>query len=191
MILQIILLNSLIAAFIAYEVWLMLRDRQSGKGTTGNDRGTRSLNFVGIVLGLTGAGLVALLTRIGLAGGSNSYLFWIGLGVLCIGFLLRIWAVRTLGASFRTTIETHDGQHVITNGPYKLIRHPSYSGLLLICLGYGIAVQNWISLIIAVLLPAIALLYRIRIEEPELEAALGQEYQDYKKTTKRLIPWIW
>jgi protein-S-isoprenylcysteine O-methyltransferase Ste14 len=117
--------------------------------------------------------------------------FFIGLAIMLTGMLLRYWAVTTLGAAFRTTIETDNDQKVVSSGPYRLIRHPSYCGWLLICFGYGIAVQNWLSLLVAVLLPLTALLYRIHLEEKALAASLGPEYTEYQKRTKKLLPWVW
>jgi protein-S-isoprenylcysteine O-methyltransferase Ste14 len=117
--------------------------------------------------------------------------FWIGTATMLCGLGLRIWAIATLGKSFRTTVETHQNQKIVSKGPYKLLRHPSYTGLLLTGCGYGIALQNWLSLIFAVTLPLMALLNRIHIEEKAMVESLGPEYQTYQKTTKKLIPWIW
>ena len=64
-------------------------------------------------------------------------------------------------------------------------------GVLLICIGFGLAVQNWLSLAIAVVPSVAALLYRIRVEERELVSSLGSAYVQYQKRTRRLIPWIW
>ena len=102
-----------------------------------------------------------------------------------------MWSVATLGASFRTTVETHEGQSVVSSGPYRLIRHPSYSGILLICLGFGLTTQSWLSLACAVIPGLAALLYRIRIEEAALVAAMGSDYRAYQRRTKRLVPWLW
>ena len=103
----------------------------------------------------------------------------------------RSFVSALLGTSFRTTVETHKNQKVKTDGPYRLVRHPSYSGLLLLSSGYGIAQANWLSLIVAVALPLAALLYRIRVEEATLANSLGTEYREYQTHTKKLIPWIW
>jgi protein-S-isoprenylcysteine O-methyltransferase Ste14 len=104
---------------------------------------------------------------------------------------MRIWAVVVLGASFRLTVETHQGQKVVDKGPYRYVRHPAYSGLLLICVGYGLSLQNWLSLAFAVIFPAAALVYRIHIEEQYLISSIGEDYKRYQRRTKRLIPWVW
>jgi protein-S-isoprenylcysteine O-methyltransferase Ste14 len=77
------------------------------------------------------------------------------------------------------------------NGPYKYIRHPAYSGIILFFIGYGLSSSNLLSIIIATILPTIALLYRIRIEEVALINGMGKEYEEYQEKTKKLIPGIW
>jgi len=186
-----VLLNSVTVVWIAFEIWLVIRDRIQGKGKIDKDRGTIYFNFIAITLGITAAGIIGGYTRLFPPGGRTSTLFWIGLTVMILGLLLRVWAIWILGASFRTTVETHESQKVNNDGPYKLIRHPSYSGLILICGGYGIAVGNWLSLTVAVVLPLAALVYRIRVEEDMLVNSLGEEYEKYQKQTKKLVPWIW
>ena len=178
-------------AWIGYEVWLVYRDRKHNKGGTQIDRGSRYLNFTSLILGISGAAILSGVPAFFFPGGRTEIIFWVGISVMLAGFALRIWSVTTLGGSFRTTIETHAGQKVVKSGPYKLIRHPSYSGLLLMCCGYGLAVQNWLSLAFAVVPPLLALLYRIHVEEIALRASMGPEYQDYQKHTKKIIPWVW
>ena len=110
---------------------------------------------------------------------------------MAFGLGLRIWSVAVLGKYFRTTIELEDNQNVIQNGPYRFIRHPSHTGMLLSCLGYGIALQNMVSLAVVVVFPAIALLHRIGMEEVALAGRLGPAYVSYQKKSKKLIPGIW
>jgi protein-S-isoprenylcysteine O-methyltransferase Ste14 len=191
MAIYIILPNVLIFIWVVYEVWLVARDRTSGKGTTAKDNGTRLFNFLSIGVGLTAAGIIDGYREIFLSAVKNNGMFIAGLGVIVLGLLLRMWAIAVLGKSFRTTVETHEGQTVVQSGPYRLIRHPSYSGLLLICLGYGLSMTNWLSIVAATVFPLVALLYRINVEEKVLVASLGPEYEEYRKRTKRLIPWIW
>ena len=76
------------------------------------------------------------------------------------------------------------------NGPYKLIRHPSYTGGLLILIGLGLALQSWGAVLITLLILSLAYGYRIHVEEKLLVTELGDEYIDYMKRTKRLIPYI-
>ena len=186
-----LLLILLPALWVAFEIGLVLRDHSQGKGKTTIDKGTRYFNFIAIAVGLSAAALLNGFPKFFFPGGRTNTVFFIGIAILLFGMALRFWSVFTLGASFRTTIETDKDQKVISSGPYRLLRHPSYSGLLLMCCGYGIALQNWLSLLAAVLLPLAALLYRIRIEEAALASSLGSEYSEYQKHTKKLIPWIW
>ena len=191
MIVQVVLLNSLAAVWVLFEIWLVARDRRQGKGKTEKDRGTLLYNFLSLIVGITAAGLISGYSRLFFPGGRTTIVFMIGFVIIVFGLVLRIWAVWALGTSFRTTVETHENQKVKRDGPYRLTRHPSYSGLLLIACGYGIAVQNWLSFVVAIGLPLAALLYRIHVEEAFLVKSLGAEYQEYQKQTKRLIPWIW
>ena len=186
-----IILIGIAVIWIAFEIWLVVRDRILGKGKPAKDRGTLYFNFVAIVLGLTLAGFLNGKSGYFFPGGRSNLGFWIGIAIMMLGFALRIWAVVTLGASFRTTVETHRDQAVVENGPYRLIRHPSYSGLILMCIGDGVALQNWLSLAIAVILPLVALLYRIHVEEQTLVSSMGSNYQEYQNKTKKLIPWVW
>jgi len=191
MTLYITLLILIPTIWLAFEIGLVIKDHSRGKGKTIRDKGTRFFNFVAITFGITAAAILNGIQKFVFPGGKTSTVFFVGIAIMLTGMALRYWAVVTLGASFRTTIETESGQKVISAGPYKLIRHPSYSGWLLICIGYGIAVQNWLSLIVAVSLPLTALLYRIHAEEKALISTLGSDYVEYQKRTKRLIPRVW
>jgi protein-S-isoprenylcysteine O-methyltransferase Ste14 len=116
---------------------------------------------------------------------------WIGLVLFWSGISLRLWSFHTLGRYFTFTVQTSRDQPVITDGPYRLIRHPSYAGLLLVILAVGLFIGNWLSL--ACLTAAIAggLVYRIRVEERALLQSLGDGYRKYAETHKRLVPFIW
>jgi protein-S-isoprenylcysteine O-methyltransferase Ste14 len=188
---SVLFMVALLVFWIAFEIWLVVRDRFIGKGTTGKDSGTRYFNFIALTVGFSVASIIRNNPIFFFPGGRSFSGYWIGIGIMLLGFGLRLWAIISLGSSFRTTIETHVNQQVVTTGPYMLVRHPSYSGLIIFCIGYGIALQNWLSLAIAVIIPLISLLYRIRIEEKVLLLSFGIEYENYISTTKKLIPWIW
>jgi protein-S-isoprenylcysteine O-methyltransferase Ste14 len=187
--LAILIISSII--WIVAETYLIFIDKAQGKGKTLADKRTRNFNTISIALTFILVPAIFLFPVFGFATIRISIIFWIGFAFQIIGFFLRYWSIYTLGKYFRTTIEIEKGQKVIEKGPYKYIRHPSYSGIILFCFGYGLVSLNWISIIIAVLLPAIALLYRIHNEESILVNEIGKVYEDYMKRTKRLIPGIW
>jgi protein-S-isoprenylcysteine O-methyltransferase Ste14 len=115
----------------------------------------------------------------------------VGLGVMWAGVGLRWWCFRTLGRYFTVTVMTSAHQPVITTGPYRVLRHPSYAGLLLAHGGIGLGYGNWLSLAALLALPLGAVLYRIRVEEAALSATLGAAYTVYADRRKRLLPWVW
>ncbi len=123
----------------------------------------------------------------------GSHWAWLALGVvlICSGCALRYWAILTLGRFFRFVITIQNNHRVITNGPYRLVRHPAYTGAILIQLGVGIGLANSLSLLICLVVPMFGFIPRIQREELALTADLGAEYRDYAATTKRLIPKIW
>lgn len=80
---------------------------------------------------------------------------------------------------------------MITDGPYRVIRHPSYAGLLLAMMGVGVLIGNWWSLVSLTIAVACGLVFRIRVEERALLRDLGDQYRTYGATHKRLIPFVW
>jgi protein-S-isoprenylcysteine O-methyltransferase Ste14 len=116
---------------------------------------------------------------------------YIGLILIILGIIIRVNAITTLGKYFTVNLDVRDDQHLVKKGLYNYIRHPSYAGALLSFLGLGISFNNWISTL-AIIIPVFsAIMYRIRIEERLMLEQFGQEYLDYKKCTRRLIPMIY
>ena len=114
-----------------------------------------------------------------------------GLAVLAAGVALRTWAILTLGRMFKFVVVIQDGHRVVESGPYRLLRHPSYTGALVAFLGAGITLDSWLSMLALVAIPLIAILVRIRVEEAELATALGTQYSSYASRTRRLVPGLW
>ncbi len=179
------------AIWIFAELYLVSRDNTRGKGRTTIDHRTRYYNFVSLIIAISCAAIISWIPLFQFNRRGTSIIFWIGILIICFGLFLRYWSIHLLGKYFSTTIELEDSQKIIQKGPYKWIRHPSYSGIILFCIGYGLAVQNWLSLLIAISLPTIALLHRIKIEEETLAKGLGDDYKVYQKKTKKLIPGVW
>ncbi len=71
------------------------------------------------------------------------------------------------------------------------MRHPSYLGLLMVFLAIGIHSRNWVGFVVAIVPPTAALIYRIQVEEKTLKEAFGEEYVEYSKVTKRLVPGVY
>lgn len=113
----------------------------------------------------------------------------VGVALALAGMALRWWAVLSLGRFFTTRVVTRPGQTVVQTGPYRRVRHPSYSGMLMTLLGVLLSSANWISLAcFLTVLPGLA--YRIRVEEGALLGASGDSYREYMRRTKRLIPFV-
>lgn len=96
-----------------------------------------------------------------------------------------------LGKSFRTTVEVDSGQKVVDSGPYRWVRHPSYTGILLLMVGLSLVYGNWPALALLLVLPAGVLIHRIFVEEAVLTEVMGPAYTDYAARTKRLMPGLW
>ncbi|HZU66641.1 MAG TPA: isoprenylcysteine carboxylmethyltransferase family protein [Ktedonobacteraceae bacterium] len=115
---------------------------------------------------------------------------WGGIIIMIAGIVLRVWASRVLGAFYTRTLRTSEQQHLITNGPYRIVRHPGYIATLLMWSGAAISTGNWVVPIILMPPMAGAYCYRIQAEEMMLTAAFPQEYPDYAAHTWRLVPFV-
>lgn len=177
------------AAYVALE-WLVNQRERSGGGASA-DRGTKRILMAGMFSGfLVGWLAAAWLPGLALPGSGWIYVA-LGLAVFWSGVGLRLRAIAVLGRFFRRDVVIQQGHRVVRQGPYRILRHPAYTGNLLIVLGFGIILANWASLAAVIVLPLLGLLPRIRVEEAALERNLGDSYRDYERQTRRLIPGIW
>jgi protein-S-isoprenylcysteine O-methyltransferase Ste14 len=117
--------------------------------------------------------------------------YFIGVALLILGLLLKYIAVFSLRSNYTSDIAIQHEHQLKTDGIYKKVRHPSYSGRLLSFLGLGLVLGNWISLVIVFVPVVIVFLYRIHIEEKVLLRNFNGDYIDYRKHTKKLIPYIY
>jgi protein-S-isoprenylcysteine O-methyltransferase Ste14 len=181
-----------IAAWLALEAGLLIRDRVRGKGGMARDQGTLWLNIIIITAAVVAAGiLTGVLTNAAAWQFGSTGLSVAGPIVMWTGLAVRIWAIVVLGKSFRTTVEVDSGQKVVDSGPYRWVRHPSYTGILLLMAGLGLVYGNWPALAILLVLPAGVLIHRIFVEEAVLTEVIGRAYTDYAARTKRLVPGLW
>jgi protein-S-isoprenylcysteine O-methyltransferase Ste14 len=171
--------------------WLGSFFQRPEQGAVKRDRGSHLLIYVAMCVGVViaffcvnGAAPWATLTW------RQALLFWIGVALMLAGLVFRWYAIKVLGKFFTRDVATRSGQYVVETGPYRLIRHPSYSGSLLMFLGMGLAMTNWASLLVLVLGALLGYAWRVHVEEQVLCADLGQPYRDYMLRTKRFIPYF-
>jgi len=120
----------------------------------------------------------------------RSSTFFAGICLMLAGVALRWYSAAILGQYFTFDVAIQSGQTLIESGPYRYVRHPSYSGALLTLLGFGMALGNWAGLVAPLCCMGAAYAYRIPIEEGALVAALGEPYRQYVKRTWRLVPFL-
>jgi len=115
---------------------------------------------------------------------------WLGVMLFAIGGALRIWPVFVLGDRFSGLVAIQPGHTLVTGGIYAVIRHPSYLGLLVNSLGWGLAFRSGIGVLLTALL-VVPLLARINAEERLLHTQFGAEYDAYCARTSRLLPGLY
>jgi len=186
--------NVLLAGYVIWavtEVILGMRQiTQLRAGAQLHDKGSRA-----VVSGTVGLGILLclLLPRVVPATSITSgsvFVFWLGVALVYAGLAFRLYAITVLGRYFTPSVAVVADQQVVEDGPYKLIRHPAYTGLLIMFLGFGLGSTNWLSLLALMGCALLGLSYRIHVEELVLQEHLGQRYQEYMRRTKRLIPFV-
>ena len=116
---------------------------------------------------------------------------WFGLLIMLFSLIFRFWSMRVLGEYYTRTLRVTDTQVIVSQGPYRVIRHPGYLGTIFVWLGFALALGNWIATIILAILLFSVYGYRIRSEEAMLMERFGNDYQAYCRQTWRLIPFIY
>ena len=164
--------------------------RRRREGATAHDGGSLALLLMLLALSLISAVLAALLLPGAAMIHGRAVIFGLGIALILIGTALRTYAIRVLGRYFVITVAVGPDQQVVERGPYRLIRHPSYTGALLSLLGFGLVLTNWASLAAIILGNAVGFGYRVMVEERVLSRALGQPYITYLRRTRRLIPYL-
>ena len=176
-----------VGAFSAGELLQALHVRRGGdRVSVRSEVVFRAMFFIGILLLPLGRAVVPS----AVIGGGVS-LFALGVAIGWLGLLLRWWSFVSLGKYFTVVVKTREDQPVVERGPYRVLRHPSYTGLLLAFAGGGLMLGNWFSTMGAVGLVLIAIVYRLRIEERALSATLGNRYREFAVGRARLIPYVW
>ncbi len=154
------------------------------------DRSNRWVIWAFSLIGLFAAFLPAYTDRIGFWTFGGDGVRWTGVLLFAAGGALRLWPVFVLGDRFSGLVAIQPGHTLVTNGLYRIIRHPSYLGLLISTFGWGLAFRSGVGVMLAALMIP-PLLARIGAEERLLRAHFGGEYEAYCARTSRLIPGIY
>lgn len=178
------LIVGFVAPFIYFVRW-SLRNAASTKTKPHKDVSTLT-NFA-----LIPVAAIAIWLGYARVGPLPHWLLYPGLTMFLLGLALTVWAYHTLGRFFSLEVQVQREHRVVNTGPYRLLRHPGYSGVLFGFVGLGLALQSWVSVLVLLIATTTALAYRARVEEKFLVAALGDEYVQYMAGTKRLVPYIW
>jgi protein-S-isoprenylcysteine O-methyltransferase Ste14 len=181
------LFASTVAAWVALE---LRQSRRRRRGATARDRGS----YVVLVACVAAGWLVTALyaTEVPRAAiGGPPIAFVLGLVAAWSGIALGWSAFHVLGELFTFHVTTSADQPVIDSGPYRVLRHPGYTGIALVLIGMGLLYGNWIGVAAMAVLPTLGLVHRIHIEERALEHDLGDAYRTYAAGRKRMIPWGW
>lgn len=185
--------NALWVSYVAWflmEMWVMSRDRRRFAGRT-VDRGS----FFGFLIAIPAALIIAFNAafahqewRITVL---QPTLSWAGVALMWAGMAFRLWAIQTLGAFFRTSVVVQEGHQLVTAGPYRWLRHPSYTGAIATLTGLGLALGNWVSLAALAVLPTLAIAFRVHVEERALKEQFGASYDAFRKSRSAVLPLVW
>jgi protein-S-isoprenylcysteine O-methyltransferase Ste14 len=115
--------------------------------------------------------------------------FWIAAALVALGLAVAIWARRVLGDNWSGTVTVKEGHELVRHGPYRRIRHPIYSGILLMILGTGLA-GGRVHALLAFPIALLALWLKSRMEERWMAAEFGDRYAAYRRTSWALVPFV-
>ena len=177
------------AIWIISEVLLVVLRRSNNDGKD-SDKG--SLKWLNVTIYTSTAVAVSVsFLGIGKLNTAASIVPWAGLCFVVLGLIIRWTAILTLRQYFTTNVVIQPGHRIVKTGLYRFVRHPAYTGTIISFCGLGLALSNWISVILLVVPITIAFLKRIQIEEEALYNAFGEDYINYRKMSWGLFPWIY
>jgi protein-S-isoprenylcysteine O-methyltransferase Ste14 len=183
---------SLLVSFLVLQRVLRRGEEARSLQASAADRGSTKLLGAAFLLGALALVAAPVLNAQGIAEASHGPVIgWIGVAVMVCGLALRLWSQAVLGRYYTTTLRHGEDQPILASGPYRLLRHPGYAGLLLAWVGAGLATANWAVASAVALLMVVAYSYRIVAEEAMLVSAFGGRYEEYMARTWRLVPYVY
>jgi protein-S-isoprenylcysteine O-methyltransferase len=178
------------SVFVLSEVGLTLFKRAKKGEARSADRGSLWLLWIVVVISVNLAyALAARKPEFGF--GPAPAVVAAGVALFVGGLALRWYSIMYLGRYFTVNVAIATDHRVIDTGPYRYIRHPSYTGALMAFVGLGLAFRNWAAMAVMMVPIVWVFLWRMRVEEDALVQALGDTYRDYMSRTKRLVPAVY
>ena len=176
--------------YLVSEILLSLTRRSRSKTGTKQDRSTLGIIWLVIAVSITAGVYVA--HNFPATALPNGRMFAIaGVALFVAGLFLRWWAIITLGRFFTVDVTIEKDHELVEHGPFRIVRHPSYTGVLLAFVGLALSLRNWAALLVILLPIGAVFIHRMNVEEDALSHALGLRYAEYMKRTKRLVPFVY
>jgi len=183
--------------FWAVYVWAFLPEwkvvaggAEGAKSADSKDSGSLKVLLGGMWIALLVAFLLAFKKVWSFPISAQLPLFGIGVLMIVLGSLLRRYCFRTLGEYFTGDVRARANQPVVSSGPYRLVRHPSYTAGMMMFIGIGLALGSWLSFALLTIATIATYSYRVAVEERALLETIGEPYVAYMKKRKRFIPYV-
>ena len=176
--------------YLVSEILLSLTRRSRSKTGTKQDRSTLGMIWLVIAVSIMLGVFVAQNFQAAALPHGRMFVT-AGVVLFVAGLILRWWAIITLGRFFTVDVTIEKDHELIERGPFRIVRHPSYTGVLLAFVGLALSMGNWAALLVILIPIGAAFIHRMNVEEDALSRALGPRYAEYMKRTKRLVPFVY
>jgi protein-S-isoprenylcysteine O-methyltransferase len=190
---------SLRLGLIYFASELLLTITRRSRSRTGQKQDRSTLGMIWFVIAVSAAAGVfiarsasrweGILGLFDLPGGT--WILVVAVALFVAGLALRWWAIVTLGRFFTVDVTIEQDHELVERGPFRWVRHPSYTGVIIAFLGWSLTLGNWAAIVVVLVPIFIAFIRRMKVEEAALQRALGERYVAYMRRTKRLIPGIY
>jgi protein-S-isoprenylcysteine O-methyltransferase len=183
--------------YLISEVLLSVTRRSRSKTGEKQDRSTLGMIWVVIAVSIAAGMFVArsISLRAGVVGlfdfPESGWIPVAAVAFFAVGLVVRWWAIVTLGRFFTVDVTIEKDHELVQRGPFRWVRHPSYTGVLLAFVGWATTLGNWVAMAVVLVPIFIAFLIRMNVEEEALQRALGEQYAAYIRRTKRLVPGVY
>ena len=176
--------------YLFSELLLTLTRRSRSRTGTKQDQSTLGVLWL-VIMASVAAGICVAAFWPAAALAHRDVLAFAAVLLFGAGLGLRWWAIITLGRFFTVDVTIEKDHELVERGPFRVVRHPSYSGVLLAFIGFTLALRHWAAFLVVLVPIFFAFIHRMNVEEAALSRALGSRYLEYMRRTKRLLPFVY